>query len=144
MKKIIAVTAIILFAFSSCNTPKKGPIEGTWKLIYMQSASGGTSYEFKQGDNFKDYKIFGKQHFFFIGKFKMADSTVYNSGGGTYVYDKGVDTESIEMHQLAPGSIGKTEVFDIKLKGDTLIQSTPGREKGSDKDGLYEMYLRVE
>ena len=144
MKKIIAISVIILFAFSSCNTPKKGLIEGTWKLIYMKSASGGTSYEFKQGNNFKEYKIFGKQHFYFVGQFKMADSTLYNSGGGTYVYDKGIDTETIEMHQLSPDAVGKTFAFDIKLNGDTLIQSTPSREKSSDKDGLYEMYLRVE
>ena len=144
MKKIVTFSVIILFAFGSCSTHKKGPIEGIWKLIYMQTASKGARFEFKQADNFRDYKIFGKQHFYFVGEFKMADSTVFNSGGGTYVYDKGVDTESIEMHQLSPGSIGKTETFDIKLKGDTLIQSTPGREKGSDKDGLYEMYVRVE
>jgi archaellum component FlaG (FlaF/FlaG flagellin family) len=87
--------------------------------------------------------MFDKKYFLVVGEFHMGDSIVFNSVGGTYTYENGVSKENIEMHQLSPGSVGKSETFNLTFKGDTMIQSTPGRDKNSNEPGLYEVYVRV-
>jgi hypothetical protein len=140
MKKNVYALTMLLLLISGCDAYRRSEIEGTWQLIYARRVVSGIAQEFKYPETGKQYKMFDNKHVMFFGRYEPNDSIFYIAAYGTYEYLDGVYHEQIEMNNSeSPASF----VFSTSIKNDTLIQSTPDRDRNSEKEGYYSVYVRV-
>ena len=128
MMKNLITLLIILFVFIGCNQKQVSKpqmnIEGTWKMVYAEIVEND-SLKLKNLSNTTFIKIINKSHFSFFNQEKNGIKNFY-SGAGLYQLKNNNYTETLQFttveaiknHQFS---------FQIKIKGDTLIQS--GLEK---------------
>jgi hypothetical protein len=152
MKGIFLTSLICSVIFSSCTAPidKKAaavnPLKGSWKLLSATTVSKGES-------SFTDYtkdqemiKIINDDHFAFLKhglKNDKAGKNNFDAGGGRYTLHGDQYTEFLDYYSDKNWE-GKSFVFTIKFKNDTLLQT--GIEKveaaGIDRT-ITEKYLRI-
>lgn len=141
MKKLIFLGLIVFVTIGSFAQGKKSSIEGAWKLIYAKWASFDQTFPAKvQGSAIK---IWTKEHFAFVGQFKIDTAVMDNYGWGTYALDGNKYTENVVLH-ADKASIGKTIKLILEIRNDTLTQSYPADEnwKLPEKFSI-EKYVRV-
>ena len=90
-------------------------------------------------------KMWTKEHFAFVGRYK-SDTTNFDSfGGGQYKLD-GDRYEEIIQYHVAAGMVGDTVKMLLEFKNDTLVQTWPVGSNGQiDKRNFNEeKYVRLE
>ncbi len=142
---IVAVSLLATLAFSYDHEPSlqehmraTTPIEGTWKLV---KTKWGDMEEHKVPER-EIYKIFTKEHFFFL---YIDGNQVSGAGGGTYTADDNSFTESLQYYSWDHSAAGTQQKFDYTIEGNQLHQT--GMIKNTDKYDNYvidEYYERVE
>ena len=94
---------------------------GTWRLL---STKYGEATEFTNyPDASKRLKLITATHFTWL-EVENANKMVRSSAGGTYTFNAGEYTETIEFAgEGMEAFLGKPQKFTIKIDGDTLHQS---------------------
>ena len=91
-------------------------------------------------------KTFGKRNFMFMRMFPDSAGLQTWGAKGTYTFDEGVLTETIDYWEWDLG--GYPIMYNIEFKGDSMIQKGPINTaelpSGWEDVKLYEVYLRVE
>jgi hypothetical protein len=122
MKKLIFLGLIVFVTIGSYAQGKKSSIEGAWKLIYGKWTMIDQTFPAKiQGSAIK---IWTKEHFAFVGRFKEDTTVMDNYGWGTYTLDGNKYSENIVLH-TDKASIGKIINLILEIRNDTLTQSFP-------------------
>ena len=140
------LSILIIISFSCSPAEKPSSIVGTWKLQHAVLIEGADT-------TFTDYtsdksfiKIINQDHFSFLAHDlnKGEDSTaLFSAGGGRYTLEGSLYTEHLEYcnsrkwedHDFA---------FDVRISGDTLIQSGIEEVKELNVKRLNtETYLRM-
>ena len=145
MKTIICILSTAFFLFA-CTQEKKNPIEGNWKLIFMQEFSGDTlKWDLNKNYTGSDMKMWSESHFIFVGKFKEETAEINSYGGGTYTLDGNQYHENILYHNI-PSFVGKTLKFTLEIKNDTLIQTGPFNDQWQieKSNHFIEKYIRLD
>lgn len=138
---LIASTLIV-----GCAPPKPSPIEGAWKLqhatwVHRDSLVGEYPGMWVGGG----MKMWTRDHFAFVGRYK-SDTTNFDSfGGGMYKLD-GDRYEEIIQYHIATGMVGDTVKMLLEIKADTLTQTWPVGTNGQidRKNFNEEKYVRLE
>ena len=94
---------------------------GTWRLL---STKYGEATEFTNyPDTSKRLKLITATHFTWV-EVENANKMVRSSAGGTYTFNSGEYTETIEFAgEGMEAFLGKPQKFSIRIDGDTLHQS---------------------
>jgi hypothetical protein len=141
MKRNFLFFIIVSLTVSSYAQEKKAPIEGAWKLIY--SKFEGIDLTFPEHIKGSDIKMWSKEHFTFVGQFKMDTTTIDNYGWGTYKLNGNKYEEHVMLHGDKP-SIGKTFRMILEIRNDTLIQQYSTDENWKlPKNYSTEKYVRI-
>ena len=150
MKKLFPIITILacLFLMYNCQdspevivkpSPSESPkLEGTWKLV---KTKWGDMKEHKVPRR-EIYKIFTKEHFFFI---YIDGKQVSGAGGGTYVSTDSSFTESLQYYSWDHSAVGTKQQFNYTTDGNQLHQT--GMIKNTDKYDNYvidEYFEKVE
>ncbi|MCX2480492.1 hypothetical protein OQY15_15420 [Pedobacter sp. MC2016-15] len=145
----VLTTAAIISSCSS-GTEKKAeeqiPLKGTWKLISATTVSKGQT-------TFTDYtktqemiKIINDSHFAFLKHELKSDAegkNNFDAGGGRYQLKGDQYTESLDYYNNKNWE-GKTFVFKVSIKGDTLIQTGIEKIESENIDRtITEKYLKL-
>ena len=140
MIKTIFLSLIITMIIGSCNTEKKSPIEGSWKLVYSKNASGLTFPADIQGGQIKTWS---NGYYTFVGE-SVQDTLKHDKyGAGTYKLD-GDRCEITRLYHYNPAMIGKNGRWLIEIRNDTLIQkSEPNENWELPETFSTEMYVRL-
>ncbi|WP_289662288.1 hypothetical protein [Flavobacterium panacagri] len=121
MKKAILILIITL---TSCNSEKKNPIEGTWRLISAETTEKDSTFS-TFNKNAKMIKIINDSHFAFLNhdlkNGKDSTTALYFAGGGKYTLKDSIYTENLEYFNNRNWENNKFE-FVVKVQNDTLIQ----------------------
>lgn len=142
---ILCIISLAAFNYSSNKTTSinqtessYSPLEGTWKLVKTKWGNMKAHETPKR----EIYKIFAKEHFFFI----YYDSTnVSGAGGGTYISTEDSFTETLSYYSWDHSASGTQQTFNYTIQGDQLHQF--GKIQNTDKYNDYvidEFYERVE
>lgn len=152
----ILVFLIAIALVSSCKDQTKQqtteqtndmlPIIGTWELISATTIQGDSTYQ-KDLSNKRMIKIINDSHFAFLNHDlnKGEDSlAVFVAGGGSYTLAGDTYTEVLEYCNFRKWE-NNTFEFNVKVKGDTLIQSgiEEIKELGVDRK-IIEVYIKTE
>lgn len=122
---ITIITVMVSIIFLSCIQPQSKPIEGAWNLVYSQYIAEGKLVEKFPGNyTGSDIKIWAKNYFIFVGRYKIDTTFVDNYGGGTYTLDKNHYQETVLYH-IASHWVGTKPKMLLEVKGDSLIQTYP-------------------
>lgn len=152
MKGIILSSLIGFVVISSCTAPidkneaAVNPIKGSWKLLSATTVSKGET-------SFTDYtkdqemiKIINDDHFAFLKHNLKPDKDGKNSfdaGGGKYTLKGDQYTEFLDYYNDKNWE-GKSFVFTIKFKNDTLMQTGVEKvEKAGIDRTITEKYLKI-
>lgn len=155
MKKPFSISTLIIamVTFISCGEKEKtkenetaivetkDEIMGSWLLVYGETRTTDT-LEVKDLSNTEFIKILNEDHFAFFNQKKDTAEGFYG-GGGTYTLKGSVYTEQLDYIGVKELR-GHEFVFDIEIKGDTLIQS--GEEdvpEAGVKRHIVEKYVRI-
>lgn len=152
MKGILLSSLVCTVLISSCSAPvaekaaTDNPLKGTWKLLSATTVSkGDTSFT----DYTKDQemiKIINDDHFAFVRhdlKLNKAGKNNFDAGGGRYKLDGAQYTEFLDFYSDKNWE-GKSFVFSIKFKNDTLVQTGIEKvEKAGIDRTITEKYLRL-
>lgn len=144
MKKAISILVLII-GLTSCNSEKKNPIEGTWRLISAETTEKDSTFSTFNSKT-KMIKIINDTHFAFLNhdlkNGKDSTTALYFAGGGKYTLKDSIYTENLEYFNNRDWENSKFE-FVVKVQNDTLIQK--GVEKvekiGVDRV-IIEKYVR--
>jgi hypothetical protein len=144
MKKAISILVLII-GLTSCNSEKKNPIEGTWRLISAETTEKDSTFSTFNSKT-KMIKIINDTHFAFLNhdlkNGKDSTAALYFAGGGKYTLKDSIYTENLEYFNNRDWENSKFE-FVVKVQNDTLIQK--GVEKveklGVDRV-IIEKYVR--
>lgn len=144
MKKAISVLVIII-TMSSCNSEKKNPIEGTWRLISAETTEKDSTFS-TFNKNTKMIKIINDTHFAFLNhdlkNGKDSTTGLFFGGGGKYTLKDSIYTENLEYFNNRDWENNKFE-FVVKVQNDTLIQKGIERvEKLGIDRIIIEKYVR--
>ena len=125
MKKAISILILILIiTISACNSEKKNPIEGTWRLISAETTEKDSTFS-TFNKNAKMIKIINDSHFAFLNhdlkNGKDSTTALYFAGGGKYTLKDSIYTENLEYFNNRNWENNKFE-FVVKVQNDTLIQ----------------------
>jgi len=140
MKNLICCFVICVFLLA-CTQEKKSPVEGAWQMVSGQwltvpavfpgSVTGG------------QIKMFSKEHFTFVGQFKLDTAVQNNYGSGTYKLE-GNQYEEHVINHVDPGSVSQTVRLLIEFRNDTLIQKWPADENWALPEKFnVEIYVRL-
>jgi len=123
MKKVISIL-ILIITTTSCNSEKKNPIEGTWRLISAETTEKDSTFS-TFNKNAKMIKIINETHFAFLNhdlkNGKDSTTALYFAGGGKYTLKDSIYTENLEYFNNRNWENNKFE-FVVKVQNDTLIQ----------------------
>ncbi|KAF2517232.1 hypothetical protein [Flavobacterium foetidum] len=123
MKKAISVL-ILISTISACNSEKKNPIIGTWRLVSAETTDKDSTFSTFNA-NTKMIKIINETHFAFLNhdlkNGKDSTTALYFAGGGKYTLKDSIYTENLEYFNNRDWENNKFE-FIVKVQNDTLIQ----------------------
>lgn len=144
MKKTILIL-ISIISLTSCNSGKKNPIEGTWRLIAAETTEKDSSFS-TFNKNTKMIKIINDSHFAFFNhdlkNGKDSTNAVFFGGGGKYTLKDSIYTEHLEFFNNRDWEDNKFE-FTVKVQNDTLIQTGVERVEKLGIDRIItEKYVR--
>ena len=144
MKKAISVLVLIM-TMSSCNSEKKNPIEGTWRLISAETTEKDSTFSTCKRKT-KMIKIINDTHFAFFNhdlkNGKDSTTALFFRGGGKYTLKDSIYTENLEYFNNRDWEDNKFE-FVVKVQNDTLIQKGVERvEKLGIDRIIIEKYVR--
>ncbi len=121
MKRTVLFGWIVFLTIASCTMEKKSPIEGTWKMVYANwNLESGVFPDQIKGDQIK---LYTKNYFSHTGEFR-SDTTVYNSGCGTFTLDGNNCEETILIRKGETGLDKKYRLL-INVSNDSLILRWP-------------------
>jgi hypothetical protein len=143
MKRVIFLSLVIALIIGSCTQEKKSPIEGTWKMVYAQSRS--MEETFPAQVQAEQIKTWSKEHFTFVGHYKLPTDTIFrdNYGWGTYTLNGNKFEEHIMLH-ASKSNIGQTIRMLMDVRNDTLIQRWPADENWNLPEKFsMEKYVRL-
>ena len=147
MKTVIVLLCAVLIAVSGCKKQEEpNPIEGVWNLIYVRTIGNDTTVsEFPLTYQGSDIKIWTKEHWMFVSRYRQDTVFTDNYGGGTYTLSGNIYVENIEYHKTRD-LVGKKLRMLMTVKNDTLIQIWPVDEKGIVNKSYctVERYTRLE
>jgi hypothetical protein len=112
----LPVLALLLMTFCK---PGEKDLMGTWKMV---SYKYGTGEKTAWPDDVKAIKLITPGHFTWI-HYTTKDNTVYDSAGGTYVFDGVNYTENVEFGAKAMVHYFGKSQFKIKIEGDQMFLS---------------------
>jgi len=125
MKATLICCLIIAMIIGGCTQEKSFKIEGTWKVVSWQNYAGD-SLKWKLGKEYygNEMKIWSKDHFAFVGRYKHDTTFIDNCGGGSYKIN---DTRYEESYLYFPDQklVGTTRKVLLEIKNDTLTQTWP-------------------
>ncbi|MBU2951816.1 hypothetical protein KO493_14040 [Tamlana agarivorans] len=119
MKKSILIISA-LASFNCNNRTTANCINGTWKMVYAEIVENDTT-KIKDLRNVEFIKIINDSHFAFFNQ-SINNDAHYYSGAGTYTKE-GETYEEVLSYTSAKAIKNHKFSFQIKLKGDTLIQT---------------------
>jgi len=125
MKKTIFLGLIISLIISCTTQERKSSIEGAWQLVYGKWT--GLKGTFPGQIPGSDIKMWSKEHFTFVGQFKLDTALLDNYGGGTYTLDGNRYQENVIYHANKP-SVGSKPKMLLEIRNDSLIQKYPTNE----------------
>jgi len=144
-KLMAIITVMISIIVLSCIKPQSKLIEGAWNLVYAHSIAGDTlAWKFPVNYTGSDIKIWTKNHFIFVGRYKKDTTFVDNYGGGTYTLDGNHYQETILYHVVTEWVGNKSKML-LEFKGDSLIQTWPADDNWQINKSNYriEKYVRL-
>lgn len=154
MRNILSVYTVVIMILCSCESKtaarntatSTSPLVGTWKLLSGTLIEKGDTVVTDYTKDKSFIKIINETHFAFLQhdlKKGVDSMPVFGAGGGSYSLAGDKYTEHLEYCN-ARNWEGHNFQFDIKISGDTLVQS--GVEKieseGIDRMNI-ERYVRV-
>ena len=137
MKKTIIFIFMLSAILYGC-TPKNS-MNGAWKVVSFENKSGD-KVKMKLNDNMTgdELKIWSKDHYMYVGRYKMDTTNFDNYGSGTYTV---AGNHYVEMPIIASrNKNAKIDQIRILLdrKNDTIVQTWPADEKWNvDKNNYY-------
>lgn len=109
MKKFLLIPLFLIFGLVQAQN-----LEGAWKLTHQD----GT--EIKDIEYIKLYQ----DDYFAYGAKKISDNHFIGAGGGSYTYEDGKYTETLDFFTMGPFQSGKTNKYTLDLaKGKMIISS---------------------
>ncbi|WP_243346897.1 hypothetical protein [Parabacteroides sp. FAFU027] len=146
MKRFITLLIVAITATLSYGLKKAVPIEGTWQMVHAQYYhldSLMSQFSAKDGDF--QWKTFCKGYFMAVYQ-SINNNKPGNSGVcGKYVLKGNNLEETLDSH--FPDAIkyfGKKPLYNVQIKGDSLIQTGPYNEDGrAILFHFIEKYVRV-
>jgi hypothetical protein len=148
MKAKITFGLLISIILMSCSPNEKQhrQIDGAWSLSYYQTIAKDSVVGRYIGKDVigSQIKIWSKEYFSFVGRFKTKSKVIDNYGGGTYTLEGSQYIETILYH-INKQWIGTHPKMLIEIKGDTLYQTWPvGDNWKVDKSNYtIEKYVRL-
>jgi hypothetical protein len=117
--------AILLLCIFGYTQKQNHPMEGTWQVVSWQNMAGD-SLVWKLGVKYTgtEMKIWSKDHFAFVGRYKQDTTFHDNCGGGTYKLD-GTHYEESYLYFPDQKIVGTKARLLLEIKNDTLIQTWP-------------------
>jgi len=137
---------LIATIMCSCTQQNDSQLEGAWEMVYLKGISSDTlQYEFPGNVSGSQIKMWSKDHFTFMGRFRLDTTTQDNYGGGTYTMKDSIYKENIIYH-MEPDYIGQEMRIGLEIRNDTLIQTYPLAENGEIDENNYfiEKYVRLD
>lgn len=123
MKKSINLLVIVFFIISCGHkqiSNSQNSIKGTWKMVYAKIIEND-SIKLKDLSKTTFVKIINDSHFSFFNQENTGNKNFY-SGAGTYNIKERSYIEKLEFTSVETIK-GHEFLFQIEIKGDTLIQS---------------------
>jgi hypothetical protein len=145
MKKILILFFTVLLISPGCKKEEPNPIEGAWNLIYVKNiVNDSIVSEFPRTYQGSDIKMWTKEHWCFVSRYKQDTVFTDNWGGGTYTLDGTMYVEHI-MYHSRKNYIGQELKMLMTVKNDTLIQIWPVDDKGmvTKSNCTVERYTRL-
>ena len=125
MKKVIFFGLIILLIVVSCLQQKSLPMEGVWNVVSWENKKGDSLVsKFQRDFTGSEMKIWSKNHFAFVGRYKVDTIFQDNCGGGTFKIE-GTHYEESFLYFPDKSAVGTTIRLLLEIKNDTLIQTWP-------------------
>jgi hypothetical protein len=142
-RMVVAFNLLFCFAVPGCVSEKKNAIEGTWRLVSGTMKTADTTFSYSQSNLFGMKMIVGKQWAIFGQPLGDGDTLAYY-GGGTYILEGNIYTESIK-YNIIKSRVGKVIPFEVEVRNDTLIQNGPPKasQYAGNRWELYEVWVRV-
>jgi hypothetical protein len=146
MKASILFYSMISVIILGCAPQKSSPVQGAWKLVYATWVRGDTLIgEFPGKWTGSDIKMWSKDYFVFVGRYKSDTTFTDSYGGGRYKLEGNRYEENIQFHTWT-SAVGSTVKMLLEIRNDTLIQTWPLRDNGQiDKSNFrQEKYIRLD
>ena len=144
-KNAIIIGTLFLLILIGCKQEPANPIEGAWNLIYVKNiANDSVVSEFPTTYQGTDIKMWTKDNWSFVARYKQDTINWDNYGGGTYTLNGNIYVENVIFH-ADKSYIGKKLRMLMTVKNDTLIQIWPVDEKGevNKSECHVERYIRL-
>jgi hypothetical protein len=130
MKRTLFFIALFLFLLAGCKQEPVNPIVGAWNLIYVKTIVNDSVFsEFPRTYQGSDIKMWTKDNWSFVSKYKQDTVGWDNYGGGDYTLNGNIYVENIVYH-ADKDMIGKRLRMLMTVRNDTLIQIWPVDEQG--------------
>lgn len=129
MKKIFFILFVSSALLYGCNTQSHSDsIEGAWKVVGFEHRSGDSLlYVLGDENTGNELKIWSKNHFIFVGRYKMDTAFIDNFGSGTYTLNGNHYEENL-IDNADRSFAGKKIRLLFERKNDTIIQTWPADE----------------
>lgn len=146
MKTLISIGCIVLFLFSGCNQEESSPIEGVWKVVAWERFDGDSVIWSMPGNlQGEEILIFAREHYNWVGRYKLDTAYIDNFGGGTYTLD-GNKLEVNLIYYGNPDRAGTTIRLLWDYQNDTVVQTWPCDENWELEQGpvSIQKWVRIE
>ena len=125
MKASILFYLMILMIIIDCAAQESTPIEGAWQVVSCQRiVEDSLIYKFLGNIPGSEIKIRSKNHFLYVGRYKIDTTFIDNYGGGTYKIEGNHYEENI-LYSSNQNAVGTMIRMLLEIKNDTLIQTWP-------------------
>jgi hypothetical protein len=146
MKALISIISIMLFALCACDQNESSPIEGVWKVVAWERFDGDSVIWNMPGNlQGEEILIFAKEHYNWVGRYKLDTSFIDNFGGGTYTLE-GNKLEVKIQYYGNPERAGTTIRLLWEIQNDTAVQTWPCDENWELMEGPIgiQKWVRIE
>lgn len=112
-------------------------MEGAWHVVSWERMKGDTLVgKFGRDYTGSEMKMWTKNHFAFVGRYKVDTVFMDNCGGGTFKLN-GIHYEETYLYFPDQSYVGTYQRILLELKNDTLTQTWPCDENWQVKKGLH-------
>jgi hypothetical protein len=145
MKTIIFFCITITMTVTISAQQKSTILQGAWQTVSIQEIDRDSVIWKIPGDiSGNEMKIWSKNHFLFVGRYKEDSLFTDDYGGGIYKLD-GNHYEETLLYHSDPKTVGSTLKMLLESKQDTLIQIYPFDENWQIKSKHWVLkYIRIE